>query len=80
MKIINLLPWRESKRKQHQQRFIAMFFAALFFGYSISHLLNSTLAIEVSTQQQRVAYLQGKIDDYRRQIRELSSTKLSCSL
>lgn len=75
MKIINLLPWREAKRKQHQRRFIAMLIAALFLGYSTSHLLNLRLAGEVSTQQQRVAYLQSEIDDYRRQIQALSSTK-----
>jgi type IV pilus assembly protein PilN len=77
---INLLPWREAKRKRRQRDFIAM--AATGLIATVLAALGVSFYIDqlVSAQEARNAYLQGEIRKLDRQIseiKELEKTKAS---
>ncbi len=72
MSTINLLPWREHKRRHHRQRCILMLTCAVLFGYLISALIERYLAAEMTRQLQRLDYLHQAISEQRQKVNQLS--------
>ncbi|MFC5078803.1 Fimbrial assembly protein (PilN) [Vibrio thalassae] len=72
MSTINLLPWREHKRRYHRQRCILLLTCAVLFGYLISALIERYLAAEMTRQLQRLDYLQHAISEQRQKVNRLS--------
>lgn len=75
---INLLPWREQRRKQREKEFYAMLGAAA--GAAVLTLLGVVLYFggQISGQQARNAYLEGEItqlDEKIKRIEELDKTR-----
>lgn len=68
---INLLPWREERRKQRQQEFVAMLvFAALLAGL-IFWLWKGVVEDRIAYQQTRNNHIQGEIVSLDHQIKEI---------
>ncbi len=75
MKRINLLPWREERRKQKQRRF-ALFAAAWTASAAIIVLSGYLYVGElISAQQNRNAFLQNKITELDRSIASIKELK-----
>ena len=72
---INLLPWREARRKQRQQEFYLMMGAAVGAGLLVSLLIWSYLNGQISGQQDRNAYLEGEIKKVEAQISDIKQLK-----
>jgi type IV pilus assembly protein PilN len=75
MILINLLPYREARRKQRKQAFFASMGLSAVVGAAFvaaGWLLLQTL---ISNQQQRNAYLQGEIDRLDAQIKDIASLR-----
>ena len=75
---INLLPWREQRRKQREKEFYAMLGAAA--GAAVLTLLGAVLYFggQIAGQQARNAYLEGEItqlDEKIKRIEELDDTR-----
>ena len=70
---INLLPWREARRKQRQQEFVAMLiFAALLAGL-IFWLWKGVVEDHIAAQQTRNNHIQGEIAKLDKQIEEIKA-------
>ena len=70
--MINLLPWREERRKQRQHEFIAMLaFAALLAGL-IFWLWKGMVEGQIADQQTRNNHIQSEIAKLDTQIKETS--------
>lgn len=68
---INLLPWREERRKQRQQEFIAMLvFAALVAGLAF-WIWKGVVEDRISSQQARNDHIQSEIAKLDKQIAEI---------
>lgn len=68
---INLLPWREERRKQRQQEFVAMLiFAALLAGL-IFWLWKGVVEDRIADQQTRNDHIQSEISKLDKQIAEI---------
>lgn len=75
---INLLPWREDRRKERRSDFIAMMVAALLVGAGIWFTGHHYQQDRISHQEFRNRILQNEIERLDRQIseiRDLESTK-----
>lgn len=72
---INLLPWREARRKQRQQEFYLMMGAAVGAGVLASLLIWSYLNGQISGQQDRNAFLEGEIKKVEAQITDINQLK-----
>ena len=71
--MINLLPWREERRKQRQHEFIAMLaFAALLAGL-IFWLWKGMVEGQIADQQTRNNHIQSEIAKLDTQIKEIIS-------
>ncbi len=68
---INLLPWREERRKQRQQQFYMLMGGAVGAGVLASLLIWSYLNGQVSGQQDRNAFLEGEIKKVEAQIKDI---------
>lgn len=72
---INLLPWREERRKQRQQEFVAMLiFAALLAGL-IFWLWKGVVEDHIADQQTRNNHIQGEIAKLDKQIEEIKALR-----
>lgn len=72
---INLLPWREERRKQRQQEFVAvLIFAALVAGL-IFWLWKGVVEARIADQQARNDYIQREIAKLDKQIEEIKGLK-----
>ncbi|HEX7989949.1 MAG TPA: fimbrial protein, partial [Stenotrophomonas sp.] len=58
---INLLPWREERRKQRQREFYGMLGFAALSGVVLSGLLWFFFSQQISGQNERNAYLEAEI-------------------
>ena len=75
---INLLPWREERRKERQQAFIAMLVVTLAIGAAAVFAANFHVSNLVQHQESRNQYLRNEIQSVDRkiaEIKDLQSTK-----
>ncbi|MBH2010758.1 MULTISPECIES: PilN domain-containing protein, partial [Thermomonas] len=70
---INLLPWREERRKARQKEFAGMVGLAVVAGLLLSFLIYSFYSGRVSTQTARNEYLRGEIAKVDGQIKEIEA-------
>lgn len=68
---INLLPWREERRKQRQQEFYAMLGGAVVVGILLSALGWMWFNGQISGQQNRNAFLEEEIRKVEEEIKEI---------
>lgn len=75
---INLLPWREARRKQRQQEFMAMLGAAVLMGALSVVGVHMFFAGQIEYQETRNQYLQEEINRLKRieeEINQMTETK-----
>ena len=75
---INLLPWREERRKQQQQDFIMLLGVAAAFGFLLFWLWKMSVDADLEEQKQRNAYIQkelGQLDNQIKEIREIEASR-----
>lgn len=65
---LNLLPWREQRRRQHQQRFVAMLVLAVLAAVALQWLVASYIDQQKYLQQSRNQQLQQEIAALERQL------------
>ncbi|PJK15200.1 fimbrial protein [Lysobacteraceae bacterium NML07-0707] len=70
---INLLPWREERRKQRQQAFYAMLGGAAIVGVLLSGLGWMWFNGQISGQQERNAFLEQEIQKVEQEIKEIET-------
>ena len=70
---INLLPWREERRKARQKEFIGMLGLAVAAGVLLSFLIVSFYSGRISSQTARNEYLRGEISKVDGQIKEIEA-------
>ncbi len=68
---INLLPWREERRKERQQQFVVTVAAVALFAGLIFFVAQSMVSASISTQNNRNVFLQGKIAELEKKIAEI---------
>ena len=68
---INLLPWREERRKQRQREFYGMLGFAALSGVVLSGLLWFFFSQQISGQNERNAYLEAEIAKVKEQNKEI---------
>ena len=68
---INLLPWREERRKERQQQFLLTIVAVALFGGILFLGAQTIVSSSISTQQNRNTFLQGKIAELDKKIEEI---------
>ncbi len=68
---INLLPWREERRKQRQKEFGVMLGLAALAGLVLWFLVNSYYNSQIDGQNERNAYLQQQIQQVEGKITEI---------
>lgn len=72
---INLLPWREARRKQRQQEFYLMMGAAVGIGVLLTGLIWAYLNGQISGQQDRNAFLDAEIKKVEAEIADIANLK-----
>jgi type IV pilus assembly protein PilN len=73
MTTINLLPWREARRKQQQQDFIIMLAVAAVIGGLVFFGWNAIVSSQVENQQNRNRYIERELAQLDQQIREINT-------
>lgn len=68
---INLLPWREERRKHRQKEFLILLGAAAIGAVLLSFLIIVYYNAQISGQNERNAYMQQQIDSVQKQIEEI---------
>lgn len=68
---INLLNWREEKRKQVEQQFYVMLVAAALFGAAVVFAMQTQLDRMIEYQESRNQYIQSEIKKVERAIAEI---------
>ncbi len=68
---INLLPWREERRKERQMQFILMIVAVALVAGILFLAAQTMVSSSISTQQNRNTFLQGKIAELEKRITEI---------
>ncbi|HEY0503780.1 MAG TPA: PilN domain-containing protein, partial [Lysobacter sp.] len=68
---INLLPWREERRKQRQKEFSIMLGAAALGAILLSFIIISYYNGQIDGQNERNAYVQQQIDDVKKKNEEI---------
>lgn len=75
MNRINLLPYREEKRRQAKQQFIALAAVSALLGVLIGFAGYQVMAMRVDAQQARNTELQTSINDLEKQIKQIENIK-----
>lgn len=70
---INLLPWREERRKARQKEFIGMLGLSVVAGVLLAILVYSFYSGRISSQTSRNEYLRGEITKVDGQIKEIEA-------
>ena len=70
---INLLPWREERRKARQKEFVGMLGLGVLAGVLLSILIYSFYTGRISNQNARNEYLRGEIAKVDGQIKEIDA-------
>ncbi len=68
---INLLPWREERRKHRQKEFLILLGASAIAAVLLSFLIVAYYNAQISGQNERNGYLQTQIDSVKKQIEEI---------
>jgi len=68
---INLLPWREGRRKRLQREFMMRLVLAAMLGAAVWFVWNHTVSGQVEAQQQRNAFIEEQISKLDDQIAEI---------
>lgn len=68
---INLLPWREERRKERQQQFIVTVVGVALVAGLIFLVAQSMVSASISTQKNRNVFMQGKIAELEKKISEI---------
>ncbi|GAA5079042.1 PilN domain-containing protein [Lysobacter panacisoli] len=68
---INLLPWREERRKQRQKEFAVMFAISAFGAVLLSFIILSYYNGQIDGQNERNAYVQQQIDEVKKRNEEI---------
>lgn len=68
---INLLPWREERRKARQKEFVGMLVLSALAGVLLTGLIYTLYSGRIANQNSRNAYLQGEITKVDAQIAEI---------
>src|SRR3970282_189365 len=68
---INLLPWREEKRKEKQQQFIMMVVGVALVAGLIFLMAQAMVSASIETQKNRNIFMQGKIGELEKKITEI---------
>ncbi len=69
---INLLPWREERRKQRQKEFSIMLGAAALGAILLSFIIISYYSGQIDGQNERNAYVQQQIDEVKKKNEEIA--------
>ena len=69
---INLLPWRDARRAEHQRELVTMLALAALLAVGIVYLAYSEMEAQITFQQQRNDYLRGEIDLLKKAAEELA--------
>ena len=72
MTTINLLPWREARRKEQQQDFIVMLAVAAVLAILVVAAGNMVVGSWVSNQQERNRYVERELAQLDQQIKEIN--------
>lgn len=75
MILINLLPYREERRKQRKQAFFAGIGLAVVVGGVVIALIWMLLQMLIANQQQRNSYLEGEIARMDAQIKDIATLR-----
>lgn len=75
MILINLLPYREARRKQRKQAFFAGLGLAMLVGLAVVAGVWLLLQSLIANQQQRNSYLQGEIERLDAQIKDIANLR-----
>lgn len=70
---INLLPWREERRKARQKEFMTMLALAALAGVLVWFLVNMYYNSQIDGQNERNTYLQGQIAEVDKQLSEIDA-------
>lgn len=68
---INLLPWREERRKQQQHDFVMLLAVAAAFGFLLFWVWRLSVDGDIETQRQRNDYIQNELNLLDNQIKEI---------
>ncbi len=75
MILINLLPYREARRKQRKQAFFASAILAALVGVLVVVLVYGLLQTLIGTQRQRNVFLEGEIARLDEQIKDIATLR-----
>lgn len=70
---INLIPWREERRKYYQKKFYIRIFLAILISFGILFLAFLQLHVSLDGQNNRLNYLQDNIDKAKKQITDIKN-------
>lgn len=68
---INLLPWRQERRKQRQQEFVAIVAGVAVVAVAIVLFANMALAKQISDQEEKNQYIKSEVTRLDGQIKEI---------
>lgn len=72
---INLLPWREERRQELKQQFIAVIFGIAIVGAGSVYLMNMQVEAEIGFQQSRNKFVTDETHKLDAQIKEIAELK-----
>lgn len=75
MSKINLLPWREERRREAQRKFVTLLVFAGIVAAGVVFAANRLYDARISFQDERNAYLRGQITELDRQIEEIKNVE-----
>lgn len=73
---VNLFPWREQRRRAHQQRFFGMLVGSLVVAVVIQVALGAFFEHQKNTQHQRLGYLQAHVSNLDFQLKKLKQLEV----
>ena len=68
---INLLPWREKRRQQRQQEFLAILGVAAVLGLLVFWIWSQSVGGQIETQIQRNNYIEAELNKLESEIKEI---------
>ena len=69
---INLRPWREERRKQRQQEFIALLAFAAVVGFAVFWFWQQSVQASITDQRERNRYIENEISLLQEKIEEIA--------
>ncbi|MGC9462209.1 PilN domain-containing protein [Vibrio genomosp. F10] len=72
---VNLLPWRDEKRKKHKKRFFSLIVLSLLVSFLLQYVAGWYFIAELNQQQGRINYFTRYIEQLDQKINELKLTE-----